>query len=138
MKANFLTLPIPSSSRQQLRWVRFEDRGCGCWHIQIAREYSDLFQYCFPTLRTKLIDNWSDSESGRTVVATYRRLVNKEDDTIRDWIAFFERAVLIGINKHLRPYFHDELDFALALDFNKPEPGDERTEIGQYEYEAKY
>jgi predicted amidophosphoribosyltransferase len=65
-------------------------------------------------------------------------LPDREVERIEGFLRFFERAVCLGINKHLGKEFSDELDFCLALDFGKPSPTADRTVIGELEYQAKY
>jgi predicted amidophosphoribosyltransferase len=81
---------------------------------------------------------FTDSSTGKTRVAILANLNEQEVEGIQSFLAFFERAVCLGVNKHLRTNFTGELDFCLALDFNKPTPQDARTEIGEWEYQAKY
>ena len=58
---------------------------------------------------------------------------------VRGFLSFFGQAVCLGVNKHLKDDFSDELDFCLALAFNKASPQDKaRTEIGEWFYQAKY
>src|SRR5262245_62962519 len=78
------------------------------------------------------------TKSGKNRKARFFDLDDKEVRKIQGFLDWYERVWCISTNKHLANDFSDELHFCIALDFNRPAPGKDRTEIGQWEYQAKY
>jgi predicted amidophosphoribosyltransferase len=81
---------------------------------------------------------FQDSKSGKTSKARFFDLDEKDVRKIQDFIEWYERVWCISTNKHLEKDFSDELDFCIALDSNRPAPERDRTELGEWEYRAKY
>jgi predicted amidophosphoribosyltransferase len=57
---------------------------------------------------------------------------------IRAFLDWYGRTVCISTNRQLKDKFSDELDFCIALDMNSPGPKEDRTEIGEWRYQAKF
>jgi predicted amidophosphoribosyltransferase len=124
----------PSGSRCQLMQNRFEQKEDGSWVLVLPPYYAGLFELYFSALLPE--SGFKDSVAGKrcTFPTLDPSIVNK----IRNFLRFFAQAVCISMSKYLRTSFSAEMDFCLALDFNKPNPGKDRTEIGELEYQAKY
>ncbi len=71
-------------------------------------------------------------------MALFSDLEEQAVKTVTAFLDFYARAVCISANRHLEGMFAEELDFCLALDFNKTSPQGSRTQIGDWEYHAKY
>jgi predicted amidophosphoribosyltransferase len=97
-----------------------------------------LFQACFPSLAARSNTGFLTSSTGKTKFAFFPELDERAVKRIETFLAFYERAVCIGANRHLEDSFSDELDFCLALDFIRPSPKEARTGMGELEYQAKY
>ncbi|MCI0642396.1 MAG: hypothetical protein L0Y72_13230 [Gemmataceae bacterium] len=129
---------LPPRSRCQLEWKQFFQDQDGNWLLHLQPYYAELFANYFPTLMKQSPAGFRDFKSARNKFALFSKLPARDVQRIQGFLKFFERAVCLGINKHLKNNFTDELDFCLALDFNKPSPQADRTEIGELEYQAKY
>lgn len=128
----------PASSRSQLKWNQFTQKDDGTWILVLPPYYAGLFEAYFPTLMKLSKRGFRDSKSAKTRLAFFPSLDDRAVERIEGFLTFFARAVCLTTNRHLKSCFSDELDFCLALDFNKPSPAAGRTEIGQWEYQAKY
>lgn len=128
----------PATSRCQLTWKQFVQKDDGSWFLNLPPYYAALFASYFPALMKNSRTGFRKSNSGRTEYAFFSQLPPREIQRIEGFLKFFGRAVCLGINKHLKGEFSDEMDFCLALDFAKPSPTEDRTEIGELEYQAKY
>ncbi len=128
----------PDVSRCQITWKLFVQKDDGSWFLDLPPYYAALFAAYFPSLMKQSRTGFRDSKSGKTRYAFFSVLPAREVQRIEGFLRFFERAVCLGANKHIQKEFSDELDFCLALDFAKPSPTEDRTEIGELEYQAKY
>lgn len=128
----------PQTSRCQLTWKQFVQKDDGSWFLNLPPYYAALFASYFPLLMKQSRTGFLKSRSGKTQYAFFASLAPREIQRIEGFLKFFERAVCLGVNKHLTTRFADEVDFCVALDFAKPSPSAERTEIGELEYQAKY
>jgi hypothetical protein len=128
----------PPSSRYQLTWNQFARKEDGRWILVLPPYYAGLFTARFPSLMAKSATGFRNSSTGKTKYAFFQGLDDPAVRKIEAFLEFFARAVCLSTNKHLGDRFADELDFCLALDFNRPSPTEGRTEIGEWEYQAKY
>jgi predicted amidophosphoribosyltransferase len=92
----------------------------------------------YPKLMAKSNTGFRDSSSGKTKYAFFKDLDEGEVSAIERFLSHYGRSVCLSANAHIAEHFSDELDFCLALDFNKPSPKEDRTQIGEWEYQAKY
>jgi len=127
----------PLTSRRQLTAQRFSQNDGGDWELELPAYYVRLFETTFPRIRSKAVEGFRILR-GESQIARLRELTIREIELIQKFITWYQRSICISTNKHLDGVFFDELDFCLALDKNYPEPGQERTEIGEWEYQAKY
>jgi len=121
-----------------MRWRQFVPCDDGSWILNLPPYYASLFAACFPDLLEQTHAGFQQSHVGRTMYAIFPLLPTQEIQRIEGFLTFFERVVCLGLNRHLADAFSDELDFCLALDFTKPKPEADRTEIGELEFQAKY
>jgi predicted amidophosphoribosyltransferase len=128
----------PSSSRCRLEWKVFEQIDPTTFKLVLPRFYAGLFEVSLPSLAKKTISGFKDSSTGKTRMATLADLDDAGLKKVQHFIQWYERAVCLGINQRLGDTFSDELDFCFALDTNRTAPGSERTQIGEWEYQAKY
>jgi len=129
---------LPSTSRSQLKWQRFTQQEDGSWCLVLPPFYARLFELHLPALVQWPYKGFRDSQSAQTRIARFQKLLGKDVARIRAFLDYYARVVILNVNEHIKADFKDELDHCLALDFNKPTPGPERTEIGELEYRAKY
>lgn len=128
----------PDRSRDQLKWKQLEQKKDGSWVLGLPPHYARLFEACFPSIMAKSKNGFRYSSTGKTKLAFFPSLDNQAFKKVDGFLQFYERAVYLGRNKHLEGHFSEELDLCHALDFNKPSPDEGRTEIGEWEYQAKY
>jgi hypothetical protein len=126
------TLSGPTSSMLIKRKV-------GGWSLTFPAYYAHLFESYFPALMAKCPRGFRDSilSEGKKE-AVFPRLEERDLTRIQSFITFFSQAVCLGINRHFGGKFQSELDFCIALDWNRPDPRSKRTQIGEWEYQAKY
>ncbi|MCK4858813.1 MAG: hypothetical protein KAT58_12635, partial [candidate division Zixibacteria bacterium] len=122
----------------RLEWHVFEEDEKGSWVLHlIPPYYADLFVDQEPSLMQKALSPWEYSEGGKSKFTIFTALTLREIDRIRQFIVDYRQLVLLGLNKNIEAYFADELDACLALDYNYKSPA-LRSEIGEWEYQAKY
>jgi predicted amidophosphoribosyltransferase len=100
--------------------------------------YARLFEAHFPSIMNKSEHGFADTTRGNNKRAFFDGLVENHIKSIEAFIAHYKQHVVIGRNKHISPFFSDEVDFCVALDFNRLTPAADRTEVGQWEFDAKY
>lgn len=130
----------PSSSRSQLEWYRFDEKGSRDWMLNLLPPYyAALFEEQESSLMAKSNTGWRDSKSGKTKFAYFKGLTPAEIEGIKRFIRDYERLVILGLNKNIEQGFTDELDSCIALDYNfESRKHATRTEIGELVYRAKY
>ena len=127
---------VPPLSSQTLDWYKFEKTEDGS-HILIMPEYySKLFEIQHPHMMIKSNTGWRETRSGNNMYAFFIGLFVEEIEIIEQFIKDYEKLVVIGINENLTPYFSDELDSCIALDYHFADGL--RSEIRELEYRAKY
>jgi predicted amidophosphoribosyltransferase len=129
---------LAPTSRSQLGWYQFNQQEDGSWGLVLPPYYARLFAACYPSIIAKSNTGFRDSRTGKTRFAFFDTLDSGAQQRVQAFIGHYGRVVALGLNKYIDKVFSDELDPCLALDFNKPEPGRARTEIGELEYLAKY
>jgi predicted amidophosphoribosyltransferase len=129
----------PTRGRCTLDWQMFKTMESGDHLLVLPPLYAQLFEATFPTIMQRSRHGFGDTQRGNNKRAFFSGLTPREVANIEAFISYYKERVLLGRNNHIRPYFKDELDFCLALDFGRRDPkSDDRTEIGQLEYDAKY
>ena len=132
-------IPRINHSRSQLQSFlnQLED---GCYTFYVPTDvYSDLFDALHPEISRLARNGWRTSKNGKMRYLWFAELSETDVAVIEEWRDRFKKYVLLGKNDHLKEHFTDELDFCLALDFNKEDPSSERrTLFGEAEYQAKY
>lgn len=126
--------------RSQLEWSLFEQKDGKNWFFAVKPEYyTQLFNHLCPELLPKFTFEWRKSSTGKSYFTYLRDLDDDDIEKVQSFLADYKNLVLIGLNKNIKDHFTDELDYCIALDFNRNKPEDEnRTEAGTLEYEAKY
>lgn len=130
--------PIPNSSRQVLDWSKFEQKENGSYSLNLLPFYAELFSYHHPYLMAKSNTGWRIAKSGKAKFAFFNTLSSGNIKIIEKFIADFKQLVVIGINKNIKPFFTNELDSCLALDYRFDFEKDQPTVIGDLEKKAKY
>ncbi len=101
--------------------------------------YARLFVASIPSMMGKSQYGFRDTKSGNNKRAFFEGLTDQDIKKVNGFIEYYKTRVVLGRNCHINPYFSDEVDFCLALDFIRSEPrATQRTEIGELEYSAKY
>ena len=91
----------PATSRCQLTWKQFVQKDDGSWFLNIPPYYAGLFAAYFPQLMARSPTGFRPSQSGKTRYAFFAGLPERELLRIRRFLEFFERAVCLGLNRHL-------------------------------------
>jgi hypothetical protein len=80
----------------------------------LPRYYSRVFEASYPSLIKKAKAGFQDSSTGKTRIATFYQLDEKEVAKIRSFLEWYGQAVCLSINEHLADNFSEELDFLLC------------------------
>jgi predicted amidophosphoribosyltransferase len=128
----------PAKSRCQLKGYRFKQRGDRRWFLSLPVYYASLFEACCATLMQTAKKGFEPAPGTSDRVAVFEELDEHAIMTVTSFLEHYGKAVCLGVNRYLSGEFADELEFCVALDFNKRGPQDRRTEIGEWEYRAKY
>lgn len=138
-KAGTRNLP---ASRHRLTEHSFTRLDNGVWVLTLPALYAELFERQEPTLFQKTEDGWRDTGEGDGQKECYGAFTEAEVGAVRTFLADFGQWVILGLGHRLKPFFSDELDTCVALDFNADSPEAmarfHRTPIGQLELRAKY
>jgi len=129
---------VPPKSRQILDWSKFEEKENDSYLLSLLPFYAELFSFLHPNIISKSNTGWRNSKSGKAKYAFFNTLSSGNIKIIEKFIADFKQLVVIGINKNIKPFFTNELDSCIALDYNKVYETMEHTFLGEIEFEAKY
>lgn len=131
-----------SASRHRLSEYRLTRLETGNWALMLPALYAELFERQEPTLFRKAQKGWQDAGKNGGLNVCFCNFTEAEVDEVRKFLADFGQWVILGLGHHLKPFFSEELDMCIALDFNADSPEAmsrfERTPIGQLEFRAKY
>ncbi len=132
----------PTYSRNRLEWYRFDQIGSGGWELMLPDFYARLFAQQEPAVMEKSNGDFHRGPDHVGQRICFDDLATDDVAVVERFISDFRRFVVLGLSSRLRPYFTDELDLCLALDYNAESPEEmsqyKRTPIGQLEYRAKY
>jgi predicted amidophosphoribosyltransferase len=83
---------------------------------------------------------WKLSKNGKMRYLWFPSQALDDGDLARisDWKEHFEQYVLIGLNENISAHFKEELDFCMALDYNRDPQAERRTYYGEAVYQLKY
>ena len=132
----------PPHSRNRLEWYRFDQVDSCDWELILPDFYARLFEHQELAMMEKSDGGFHGAadHAGRRVC--FAGLTPDDVAVVERFVDDFRRFVVLGLSNRMKPYFADELDLCLALDYNAESPADlaqfRRTPIGQLEYRAKY
>lgn len=132
----------PKTSRLQLNWHKFEQNEDGNWILCVQHKiHTRLFKRLYPEIMKKSNTGWRRSKSGKSFYMFLRGLTENDIKKLNRFITDFSKYVIINLNKHIVPFFDEELDFIIALDKNANSPEEihehNRTEIGEMIFDLK-
>jgi hypothetical protein len=111
------------------------------YSISTNDKYVNIINYFFPILERNSPTQWRESENYANVSNLWLPEGCYNQNTMAEfinWCGEVTQDVLwLDLNKNIREYFDDELDYCIASDFNIVY-GEGRTEIGEAEYQLKY
>lgn len=121
-------------------WIIIHDNE-DSYNISTNSKYVELINYFFPVLEIYSPAKWK-------VSTTYSKMSNlwlpKEcchPGLMPDFMTWCneitQNVIWLNLNKNIEKYFHNELDFCIASDFNFIYDNG-RTEMGEAEYQLKY
>ncbi len=133
-------IPKITHSRTTLFSYLTDFEGGACVFGVSCDTYPDLFEIAHQGIVDKAPKGWKANPKGNFRYLWFPPDKLDEDDieAITDWKDRFGHYVLIGLNKNIKDHFSDELDFCLALDFNRDPTAEKRTLYGEAEYQLKY
>ena len=135
-----LVVTRPPWSRTTLKWHKLDEIGPNQWVLNLLPPYyAAVFEQQEPKLMDKARCPWQESKSGNSSWVTFDNLADSDLNRIEEFIADYEHFVLLGLNRNIENHFFDEIDGAMALDFNFQDGQyGAYTEIGELVYHAKY
>ena len=131
----------PPYSRQQLNWHHFGVSHSGDWSLTLRPYYAQLFSNLCADIMFNSHTGWRISSDGRHWYAYFSELDTEERESINEFVEKYQQFVILDLNDNISPYYSDELDACMCLNFNmfQTDSGDlMRTEDGINVYRAKY
>ena len=121
-------------------WIIIYDNDTA-YSISTHIKYVSIVNFFFPILEKKSPTKWKVSERRSDMQSLWlpkdccdKRIM----DNFMEWCQHVTQDILwLYLSKNISPYFCNELDFCIALDFNYVY-GNGRTALGEAEYQLKY
>lgn len=111
------------------------------YSISTNERYIDIINYAFPDLVENSPTKWKKSENYANMSNLWLPEGCYTQDIMKNFLEWChdvtQNVLWIHLNKNIKDYFDDELDYCIASDFNIIY-GKGRTEIGEAEYQLKY
>lgn len=121
-------------------WITIYENN-DAYSISTNDKYVDIINYFFSILERNSPTKWKKSENYANVSNLWLPAGCYNPNIISEFIKWCEGVtndvLWLKLNKNIKEYFNDELDYCMASDFNIIY-GDGRTEIGEAEYQLKY
>ncbi|MCG3174496.1 MAG: hypothetical protein GMKNLPBB_02735 [Myxococcota bacterium] len=135
-------MPHCPRSRTQLsyRLHPFDD-GAICVYLSSVT-YPEIFELNLSHIFSKAPNGWGqnpDKPNQKYLWFPLNGLTPNEIEEVEAWGAAYQQYVVLGLNRHTSGYFSGELDFCLALSFNRDTRNfQQRTRLDEARYQAKY
>ncbi len=111
------------------------------YSISTNDKYVDIINYFFPILERNSPTKWKKSENYANMSNLWLPEGCYDQNIMTEFINWrgevTNNVLWLSLNKNIKEYFDDELDYCIASDFNIVY-GEGRTEIGEAEYQLKY
>lgn len=111
------------------------------YSISTNDKYVDIINYFFPILEKNSPKKWRKSENYANMSNLWLPEGCYDQNIMTEFINWSDEVtnnvLWLSLNKNIKEYFDDELDYCIASDFNIVY-GEGRTEIGEAEYQLKY
>jgi len=134
-------IPRIVHSRSQLSYYRHPfENGAQCIYLS-SDTYPELFRLRFPAVYRQAPNGWQQKADRPNQKYIWFPPDAIDEETIAEidaWGARFQDYILLGLNDNLKNSFSTELDFCLAVSFNRLDPESERTIMGEAEFQLKY
>lgn len=130
-------IPRIAQSRSQLH-AHLNEYADGAMSFVVSPDtFAELFTLRFPEIVQKAPKGWARKKNLYLWFPPHA-LDELEIEELQNWKNRLAAYVLIGMNTHLENHFTDELDFCMALDFNRVPEAAKRTIFGEAVYQLKY
>ena len=121
-------------------WITVHEND-DAYSISTNDRYVDIINYFFPILERNSPTKWRMSENYANMSNLWLPEWCYDQNIMTEFINWSEEVtnnvLWLSLNKNIKEYFDDELDYCIASDFNIVY-GEGRTEIGEAEYQLKY
>lgn len=121
-------------------WITVHEND-DAYSISTNDRYVDIINYFFPILERNSPTKWRKSENYANMSNLWLPEGCYNQNIMTEFINWSEEVtnnvLWLSLNKNIKEYFDDELDYCIASDFNIVY-GEGRTEIGEAEYQLKY
>lgn len=121
-------------------WITVHEND-DAYSISTNDRYVDIINYFFPILERNSPTKWRKSENYANMSNLWLPEGCYDQNIMTEFINWSEdvtnNVLWLSLNKNIKEYFDDELDYCIASDFNIVY-GEGRTEIGEAEYQLKY
>lgn len=121
-------------------WITVHEND-DAYSISTNDRYVDIINYFFPILERNSPTKWRKSENYANMSNLWLPEGCYDQNIMTEFINWSEEVtnnvLWLSLNKNIKEYFDDELDYCIASDFNIVY-GEGRTEIGEAEYQLKY
>ena len=111
------------------------------YRISTNDKYVNIINYFFPILERNSPTKWKKSENHANMSNLWLPEGHYNQNIMTEFINWSREVtnnvLWLSLNKNIKEYFDDELDYCIASDFNIVY-GESRTEIGEAEYQLKY
>lgn len=121
-------------------WITVHEND-DAYSISTNDRYVDIINYFFPILERNSPTKWRKSENYANMSNLWLPEGCYDQNIMTEFLNWSEEVtnnvLWLSLNKNIKEYFDDELDYCIASDFNIVY-GEGRTEIGEAEYQLKY
>lgn len=121
-------------------WVNIH-KNTDAYNISTNSKYVNLINHFFPILERNSPTKWKISNNYENMSNLWLPNSCCDQDIMTKFINWSEEVtkevLWLNLNKNIKEYYDDELDYCIALDFNIIY-GEGRTKLGEAEYQLKY
>lgn len=121
-------------------WVNIY-KNTDAYNISTNSKYINLINHFFPILERNSPTKWKISNNYENMSNLWLPHRCCDQDIMTKFINWSEEVtkevLWLNLNKNIKEFYNDELDYCIALDFNIIY-GEGRTKLGEAEYQLKY